>query len=130
MSKKHLTNFKNERVNVFKKLPSEKIAFKNLIYISFGLSTLSLILVLALQKYLPPQIPLFYGMAEGEEQLTSSLGLLIPAGLSLILVLLNSLISLFLENTFLQKILSVVSFTVTLLSVITVTKIVLLIGSF
>jgi hypothetical protein len=130
MSRKYLNNFRDEKVNIFKKLLSEKIAFKNLIYIAFGLSIVNLIFVIALQKYLPPQVPLFYGAAEGEEQLTSSLGLLIPGCLSIILILLNSLLSLFLESSFLQKILSVVSFTVTLLSAITVTKIILLIGSF
>ncbi len=130
MSRKYLNNFKDEKVNIFKKLLSEKIAFKKLLYVSFGLSIINLTLVIALQKYLPPQVPLFYGAAEGEEQLTSSLGLIIPASLSIILILLNSLLSLFLESNFLQKILSIVSFTVTLLSAITVIKIILLIGSF
>ena len=103
MSRKYLNNFKDEKVNIFKKLLSEKIAFKKLLYVSFGLSIINLTLVIALQKYLPPQVPLFYGAAEGEEQLTSSLGLIIPASLSIILILLNSLLSLFLESNFLQK---------------------------
>lgn len=129
MSKKYTTSFKDKRANNFKKLISEKIAFKRLIYISLALNVLNLLMISLLQRHLPPQVPLFYGMAEGEEQLTTSFGLLIPGSLSILIILINGLLSLLLESKFLQKTLSAVSFTVSLLSAITVTKIVLLIGN-
>ncbi|MCL4387031.1 hypothetical protein M1307_01380, partial [Patescibacteria group bacterium] len=113
-----------------KKLFSERIALKNFIYISLVLNSLNLLLVLIFQKNLPPQVPLFYGATESEEQLTSSLGLLIPSIFSYFLIFFNILISTSLQNRFLQKILTITSFTISLLSAITVVKIIFLVGSF
>lgn len=129
MASKNFTNTKDKKGDSFINLFSEKLAFKNLIYSSVALNIINLLTVIILQKFLPPQVPLFYGLVEGEEQLTSSIGLIIPAGLSISLLLTNCAISLLLENRFLQKTLTTTSFTVSLLSAITVAKIVFLVGS-
>lgn len=107
-----------------------KPPFLGVFYISIIINTLTIIGVLILSKALPPQIPLFYGLPEGEEQLTSRLGLVTAAFSSLIIVLLNALICTFLKKDFLRKTLIIVGFAVSLLSLITTTEIIILVGAF
>jgi len=94
------------------------------------MSILTILAVLLSQKSLPPQIPLFYGLPEGEEQLTTSFGLIIPGVVSLIVAGINTLISLLLDNQFLQKSLILTSLAISAFSLVTTLKIILLVGSF
>ena len=96
---------------------SAKIPLKNFILFSIMLSVLGIFFIFLLQANLPPEVPLFYGLPEGEEQLTSSARLVIP-------------LTLFLRNSFLQKTLVLVSFAISILSFLTTLRIVLLVGSF
>ena len=116
--------------STFKSFLSEKIALSNFIYAAIVLNVLSLIAILLLQNNLPPQVPIFYGFAEGEQQLSETFGLLLPNAYSLGIILINFIFSIFIENEFLKKILSITSFTISLLSVITVVKIIFLVGYF
>ena len=79
---------------------------------------------------LPPQVPLFYGLPETEERLASSWMLVIPSGVSFLILLANASLSLFIEDEFPKKILVAASFAVTLFSAITTLKIISLVGSF
>lgn len=49
-------------------------------------------------RSLPPQVPLFYSRPWGEEQLATPASLFILPGLSLIIFLINSALSLFLDE--------------------------------
>lgn len=91
---------------------------------------LTAIAVLISQSHLPPQIPLFYGLAEGEEQLSFPLGLIIPTLLALLITVVNASLTLIIKNDFLQKTLILAGFAVTIFSTITTVKIILLVGSF
>lgn len=130
MINKNIKTFNKYKVGELKKTLSDKIPLIKFIYAAFILNSFNLIAVLLLQKNLPPQIPLFYGFAQSEQQLTSSFGLLIPGIYSISVVIANAIFSIFLINDFLKKILSITSFTISLLSAITVIKIVGLIGFF
>jgi len=101
-----------------------------LVYASIAINLITFILVLILQQNLPPEVPLFYGLAEGEEQVAPSSWLLIPAASSLLLLLVNISLVLLLKDDFLQKTLILTSFVVATLSLITSIKIVLVVGSF
>ena len=79
---------------------------------------------------LPPQVPLFYGLPETEERIASSWMLVIPSGVSFLILLVNASLSLFIEDEFPKKILVAASFAVTLFSAITTLKIISLVGSF
>jgi hypothetical protein len=108
----------------------KKIPNINFVYAAIILNSLNFVAVLVLQKNLPPQVPLFYGLTEGEQQLTSSLGLLIPSVYSFCLIIVNTTLSILLNNDFLKKILNTTSFIISLLSIITVAKIIYLVGYF
>ena len=112
------------------KTESGKLPAKRLLYMSFCVSLFNIVLVLILQRFLPPQVPLFYGEAVGESQLTTNIGLTIPGVVAFSVTVINLIISLFLESVFLKKTLILTALSVSLLSFITTIKIILLVGSF
>jgi len=85
---------------------------------------------LAVQKFLPPVVPLFYGLAEGEEQLAPKIFLSLPAVVSLLILLINGLISLKIQDEFLKKALVLAAIGSSFFAAITIVKIALLVGSF
>ena len=116
---------KLEKLSLKKKIPLIKV-----VYLSIILAFLNLLMPIVVQSKLPPEVPLFYGLAQGAEQLTGSLGPAIPGVISLIIITTNLTLALLIKNKFLQHILVLASFTVSMFSVITSIKIILLIGSF
>ncbi len=95
------------------------------------LSNLAIIILgVVLKSKFPPQIPLFYGMAEGEEQLAGSSLILLPNLVSLIIIVINFLFSFLTKDDLLKKTLIFSGMTATILATITVVKISLLVGNF
>jgi uncharacterized Tic20 family protein len=87
-------------------------------------------IVLLIQRWLPPQVPLFYGKPSGEEQLTSSLVLTLPSIVSLLILLINVSFAAVLKDEFLRKTLVLAAIAVTFFAAITTIKIIFLVGSF
>ena len=110
---------------LFKKIPLIRI-----VYASISLAFINILIVIIVKNNLPPEVPLFYGLVKGPEQLTSSLGLIIPGVISLIITTLTVCLVIFLNNKFLQQTLILSSFAVSVFSIITTIKIILLVGSF
>ncbi len=108
----------------------ENIALKKTVYAAISLCLLNILFVIISQNNLPPEVPLFYGFSEGEKQLSQKWGLLIPGAISLIIILFNLILSAMIKNKFLKETLSMTSFVVSFLFLITVFKIVLLVGFF
>lgn len=100
------------------------------LYASFALGTVNIIITLLLQKWLPPEVPLYYGLAKSQEQLTTSFGLIVPGVITIVVVLLNIFLVHMLGNDFLQKILVLAAFAVSIISFIATIEIVFLVGSF
>ena len=96
---------------------------------SLVIAVVTILAVFILQTKLPPQVPLFYGAAEGETQLILSWGLVIPSTFSILVVIANSALSTFTKNEFTKKVLIFSALVVTLFSVITTIKIIFLVGS-
>ena len=109
---------------------TDKIPLKNIFYSSLGINILSITAVLLLQDKLPPEIPLLYGLPQGEDQLSSKIWLTVTGGLALTLCFINLAIVYILKNDFLKKTLIVTGFSVSMLSLLTTIQIVLLIGNF
>jgi len=107
-----------------------QLPMTRLLYISILGTILNLALVIFTQNNLPPQIPLFYGFPEGEDQLGSSTSLLIPPSVAIGIIVLNAIIILRLKNELMQKSLVVASFVVSVFSLVTTIKILLLVGRF
>ncbi|MFI5240960.1 MAG: hypothetical protein ACHQUA_00845 [Microgenomates group bacterium] len=110
--------------------PLEKLPNKNHVYFSVGISLFIAILVVILKGFLPPEVPLYYGKAVGEEQLVPTLGLLFAPGVSLFVTILNVALSKSIKDVFFKKVLIVSALFVSILIAITVIKIVFLVGFF
>ena len=78
--------------------------------------------------FLPPEIPLFYGAPIGEEQLAKSIFCPLPAVISLLVFLINFLISKTVSSVFIKKALNSASYVVFILATITLIKIFFLVG--
>jgi len=107
-----------------------KLNFFKIVVFAVLISVANIVVVLILKDNLPPQVPLFYGLALGEEQLVSTNWLTIPSILSLSIIGINAFLSAFFENLFIKQTLVFGAFAVSLLSVITTVKIIFLLGSF
>lgn len=132
MEKKTLKKYKFDLGSMAQKKGEEfsKVPLIKLFYASIAISILVFVLVLSTQPSLPPEIPLYFGLAEGQEQLAPPANLLFPSILALGITIVNSIIVLKLNNPLLQKILAVTSISVTFFSFITTVRILLLVGSF
>jgi len=103
---------------------------KKIFIISFSIGILSIASALIAQSFLPPQVPLYYGLPVGEEQLSSSLNLVVPGGVSLLILIVNFILIKFTKEDFLKKVLAVIALIASLFAIITTFKIIFLVGSF
>ena len=108
----------------------EEIPFKKLIYGSLLINILVITLVFFARKYLPPVVPLYYGLAKSEIQLADNIYLILPSSLSLLVISLNVFLSYLFDNDYVKKVLVASSLVITILTAITTIKIMLLVGSF
>lgn len=103
---------------------------KNLNFVSFGILAVGTLLVLGLKNWLPPQVPLLYGRTSGEEQLVPTFGLIGAILVALAVTLTNIFLAAKTTDMSIKKTLTIASFFVTFLVVITITKIIFLVGFF
>jgi hypothetical protein len=108
----------------------KNLPYKGYIYFSVALNIVSIILIFVLRGFLPPVVPLFYGLPVGSDQLTPSFGLILAPIAGLAIMTINSLVSNFIKDTFFKKTLIISSAFISLLMAITVSKIILLVGFF
>ncbi|MBU0572618.1 hypothetical protein KKH23_03220 [Patescibacteria group bacterium] len=108
----------------------ENIPFKNPLIIAVAANILIILIILLLQGFFPPQVPLLYGLPEGESQLVSSLSLTIPSLISLLVIVLNIFISYLLKEEFFKKVLIITAVGLTIFSATTTIKIALLMIGF
>lgn len=108
---------------------SSHTPFTKTILAAFLVNFLIVILSLALKGKLPPEVPLFYGAAEGQEQIAASGLLIIPPIISSLFIAVNLLLSYILEDEFLKKTLILAAISTSLLAATTTIKIFFLVGS-
>lgn len=106
------------------------LPFRKYLFITIVINILLIAVSFLIQQWLPPEIPLFYGQVQGSKQLAPSLGIAIPALVSLVILSINLLISQLVAADFLKKILIITAISLSLLSLITTLKIIFLVGSF
>lgn len=114
------------------KLKSEKferLPLKKYYVASFLINILVIGCGLLSQLILPPEIPLFYGLPAGEEVLSKSIFILVPALAAMLITVMNAYFSIFAESTYLKKVMATTAISVTLLSAITTFKIIFLVGA-
>jgi len=106
-----------------------KVAFARFVLASFIVNIIIIILVFVLGGFLPPEVPLLYGLPEGQDQLVSTYYLAIPALVSLIITIVNLILSSIVNDDLSKKALILISLVITLFSTITTIKIIFLVGS-
>ncbi len=107
-----------------------RIPFKDFVIASVFVNILMIVIVLLSQRWLPPQVPLFYGKPSGDEQLASSLALTLPSIVSLLILLIDVAFAVVLKDEFLRKTLILAAIVTTFFAAITTIKIIFLVGSF
>lgn len=110
------------------------MALKETPYIRFFLVLWILDIVLTgvvfyARSKLPPVVPLWYGRPFGEAQLTDSKFLFLPLAVSFLVAVINYIVILLSKDAFIRKMLVGTSIVVFSLSLITVLKIILLVGN-
>lgn len=129
MAKKFKFNknfFKKENL----KQKTSQFPLKKLIVASFLLNILNIAVIVFLKSRIPPEVPLFYGLAQGKEQLSGlTYALIIPSIVALSIVIINSLAIYLLDSEYFKKILVISAFAVTIMASIAVYKIIFLVGS-
>lgn len=108
----------------------DKVPLKNYILTGGVIDLLTAVFVLFAQNRLPPQVPLFYGLPLGEDQLAKPIFLLVPAILSCLIILANLLLAHLVKDDFLKKAFAVASFASAIFAAITTCKIIFLVGNF
>lgn len=82
------------------------------------------------KRWLPPQIPLYYGLPEGEKQLAPWWGLTLPAILSLIILGVNFFLTRLVKDDFLGKALIITAVISSVFAGYNILKIFLLVGNY
>jgi len=108
----------------------KKTPFKGFLTAALVLNLVAIVVFLILKGFLPPVVPLLYGRPTGETQLVPTIWLLAAPGLSLLFIIINSLITNFTSDVFANKLLITTTFLLSLLTVITLFKIIFLVGFF
>ena len=108
----------------------EKLTIQRLCLFLASLNVLLIGIILILKGFLPPIVPLFYGLPDGVEQLTPYFGLILAPAIGLVIPFVNIFISNTIRDIFLKKALVISSAFISLLLAITIIKIVLLVGLF
>ena len=108
----------------------KSLPLRNLYYLALIIDIGTGVAIVALENYLPPVVPLFYGLPVGQDQLTSTFGLLIAPAVSALIAVINFLISFWVRDSFLRKVLAISSIILSILTTITVIKIIFLVGFF
>lgn len=118
--------FTNTKIQdtIEKAIPTPKV-----LYFSVFLALTSLFVVWISQKVLPPEIPLLYGLPEGEDQITNSAGLMIPNLIAIASIVVNATLAFFLEDKFVKTVLIYAGLAIVIFSTITTVKIIFLVGS-
>lgn len=96
---------------------------------SFVVSLVGIAVGLVAQFILPPEVPLFYGLPQTENQLASPIWIVLPSLIALVITLLNGSSTLKMHDNYLKKVLATTSIFCSLLAVITTLKIIFLVGS-
>ena len=108
----------------------KKVTYRNYFLAATIINAIIALAVLILKNNLPPLVPLLYGRPAGEAELIVTAGLFIAPAASLIITVLNLLISLWVKDDFLKKILAISSIVIAGLMAITIIKIIFLVGFF
>lgn len=108
----------------------KNITFYKYYLASIVLSIISTLGILISRGFLPPIVPLYYGRPIGSEQLTPNIFLFIIPAVSLLITTINIIISKSVNDEFTKKLLAISSLLISIMSAVTLVKIISLVGFF
>lgn len=111
--------------NLINRLPYAKTVFA-----FCALNIVLVILVFLIKNRLPPVVPIYFGLPSGSEQLGPPESLALLPLASLIIAIINALISTFTKDEFLQKVVIGVIAATTVLSSFAYLRVFFLVGNF
>lgn len=103
---------------------------KNPHFISIYLSILMLVCLIPVMKVLPPEVPLMYGDAQGQNQLAPKTFLMLVPIISIFISLINYFIAQKIEDDLYKKALLITSYFINIMVAITLAKIIFTVGFF
>ncbi|MFC1649388.1 hypothetical protein ACFL2C_01570 [Patescibacteria group bacterium] len=124
------TKFINTTFDKSKSAVSEGVAYSKLLVLSLAINLIVVVLVFVFKSFLPPQVPLLFGLAEGTDQLVNTTSLILPSLISIIIVLINTAMALIVTDDYLQKALVLTAFASSVIATIATLEIIFLVGSF
>lgn len=108
----------------------KKVTFPNFFIACWALNFLTVVAILILKNFLPPVVPIFYGEPAGADQLAPAIFLLIIPAVSFLISGINVFINSSSKDDFIKKFLAASSLVISIMAVVTVIKIILLVGFF
>lgn len=129
---KKFKNLKFTPLKLSKQTKAElaNLPFSKLIIAAFVINILTVLFVLIFKRRLPPEVPLYYGLARGPQQLAGSINLIIPNIVSVVVLVINTLFAFFLKDEFIKKALIMSAVAGSILAFVAVFKIAFLVGDF
>lgn len=130
ISQEKMKRIWKEKFGEEQKVISDNTPFRQYVIYAIVANIITIFFALIVHKWLPPEVPLFYGMPQGDEQLASSWLLVLPGLISLLILFTNLAIVGLIKNDFSKKTLVLGAIGATFFSTITTFKIIFLVGSF
>ncbi len=130
VSKEKVKKIWDEKIGSKGQKLTEGLPFRNYVAASIITNLVLIAVTLLITRWMPPEIPLFYGLPQSNAQLASNWMLFIPSSISLLIIGLNIALAKSIKNEFLIKTLILSSIAVTFFSAITTLKIIFLVVSF
>jgi len=112
-----------------KKIERKKVPFSKQVICCLLINLVMILLATLSIFVLPPEIPLLYGLPEGNDQLVKSWAITIPNLIAFILMFINTIFAINTKDEYIKKIIILAGFTATFFATITVIKIVFLVGN-
>ena len=112
-----------------KKIERKKVPFSRQVICCLLINLVMILLATLSIFVLPPEIPLLYGLAEGNDQLVKNWAITIPNLVAFILMLINTMFAINTKDEYIKKIIILAGFTATFFATITVIKIFFLVGN-
>ena len=112
-----------------KKIERKKVPFSKQVICCLLINLVMILLATLSIFVLPPEIPLLYGLPEGNDQLVKSWAITVPNLVAFILMFINTIFAINTKDEYLKKIIILAGFTATFFATITVIKIVFLVGN-
>ncbi len=106
----------------------ERLPLKKLFIVAFFVSISVILVTLISQVILPPQIPLYFGLPQTSAQLVRPILLILPSLISILITIMNTVISIKISDSYIKKTLAFTSIAVSILSTIATIKIVFLVS--